>query len=549
MSGEHNTPVGTPVVIAPGKVFVVGEYAVLEEGSAVQAAIARYAKAQFIPRMESMPPLMAEIVRRMKSELGEVASALPPGGVMVTSDDFRRDGQLGGLGSSAAIAVASAGAVLECLGLAIEPRRQQIHRVADAARRAVQGNVGSGADTAASTYGGLVRITRPKGKSIEVAPMTPPGGLHVVLFSAGASIPSHQVVEGIQRYATIEPGRFGKAMAELRETAQHFIAQVETGSASGAIASAGQYGERLQELCGMAGVPIVTEAFARAADLAREFGGIAKPTGAGGGALGVALFATPEAVRWFRKACTEPLLVFDGDMDPSGVRCQFSDAAVMVDLDERDSAATPSPEPDEVSLPAVSAGPRIEASLHDAVTAKRPVEEPDPVDDPAVKETPRPHRHKRLGPVLITALALVLLVVLALVGAHLFRATPTEPTKRPAPQVPPSPTSSAEGAEQTTPSGDTPPAGPGAGQNARVGSGNQASGDDKPRTTKIDKHGHRTTKIARPTEDSAPGLASPPPLAHPEGHSASAGAAPARPTPAPKTPAPRRAGSLSPADF
>jgi mevalonate kinase len=548
MSGEHNTPVGTPVVIAPGKVFVVGEYAVLEEGTAVQAAIARYAKAQFIPRMESMPPLTAEIVRRMKSELGEVAAALPPGGVLVTSDDFRRDGQLGGLGSSAAIAVASAGAVLECLGLAIETRRQQIHRVADAARKAVQGNVGSGADTAASTYGGLIRITRPKGKPIEVAPIAPPPGLHVVLFSAGASLPSHRVIEGIQRYASIEPTPFGMAMAELRETAQRFIAEVDDGSATGAIAAAGRYGERLQDLCSMAGVPIVTETFARAADLAREFGGIAKPTGAGGGALGVALFATPEAVRWFRKACSEPLALFDGDMDPSGVRCQFPDAAITVDLDERDSAATPSPEPDEVSLPAVSGGPRVEASLHEAVTAKRPVEASDLLGDPVTETTPPPLRRRRVGPAIIAAIALVVLAASALVGAKLFRSTPTEQANRPSSQMSPSQPATTATTEQAAAPEDTQPSGNGAGQNPRVGPGNQATNDDKHRSAKLDKHGHRATKLARPTENDSPDLPSTPPPARPESRPGSAGAPRTHSAPAQKVP-PRRAGSLSPADF
>lgn len=548
MSGEHNTPVGTPVVIAPGKVFVVGEYAVLEEGNAVQAAIARYAKAQFIPRTESIPPLIAEVVRRMKGELGEVAAALPPGGVMVTSDDFHRDGQLGGLGSSAAIAVASAGAVLECLGLPIETRRQQIHRVADAARKAIQGNVGSGADTAASTYGGLIRITRPKGMPIEVAPITAPPGLHVVLFSAGTSLPSHRVIEGIQRYASIEPTPFGKAMAELRETAQRFIAEVDGGSATGAIAAAGQYGERLQDLCSMAGVPIVTETFARAADLAHEFGGIAKPTGAGGGALGVALFATPEAVRWFRKACTEPLVLFDGDMDPSGVRCQLSDAAITVDLDERDSAATPSPEPDEVSLPAVSSGPRVEISLHEAVTAKRSLEESSLLPDPVTETTPPPLPRKRIGLMIIAAIALVVLAGLALVGAKLFRTTPTEQAIRPSSSVSPSQPSATATTEQVAAPGGTQPPGEGASQNPRVGPGSQAPSDDKHRSAKLDKHGHRTTKVARPTEDDSPDLPETPPTARPEGRPASAGAARANRTPAQKAP-PRRAGSLSPADF
>src|ERR1017187_3359617 len=104
MSGERDTPIGTPVVIAPGKIFLVGEYAVLDEGCAVLAAITRHARAQFIPRMDSMPPMVSELVRRTKAELGEAAAALPPGAVLVNAEDFQLGCAAGGLGSSAAIA-------------------------------------------------------------------------------------------------------------------------------------------------------------------------------------------------------------------------------------------------------------------------------------------------------------------------------------------------------------------------------------------------------------------------------------------------------------
>ncbi|HZM10735.1 MAG TPA: hypothetical protein VFC15_11040, partial [Candidatus Limnocylindrales bacterium] len=69
MAGEHNTPIGTPILMAPGKIFLVGEYAVLDEGSAVLAAIGRYARAQFIPRAQSMRPLVAAVVERAKEHL------------------------------------------------------------------------------------------------------------------------------------------------------------------------------------------------------------------------------------------------------------------------------------------------------------------------------------------------------------------------------------------------------------------------------------------------------------------------------------------------
>lgn len=45
----RTTLVGTPVVVAPGKIFLVGEYAVLDGGVAVLAAVSRYAVAQYVP--------------------------------------------------------------------------------------------------------------------------------------------------------------------------------------------------------------------------------------------------------------------------------------------------------------------------------------------------------------------------------------------------------------------------------------------------------------------------------------------------------------------
>jgi phosphomevalonate kinase len=74
-----------------------------------------------------------------------------------------------------------------------------------------------------------------------------------------------------------------------------------------------------------ASVPIVTDAFTRASELAKELGGIAKPSGAGGGDIGVAMFATPEAARLFARALPKPLAPLDVDLDRMGVRRRSPD--------------------------------------------------------------------------------------------------------------------------------------------------------------------------------------------------------------------------------
>ena len=377
MSGEHDTPIGTPVVIAPGKIFLVGEYAVLDEGCAVLAAITRYARAQFMTRTDSMPPMVMELFRRTKADLGEAAAALPPGAVFVNTDDFQLGCAAGGLGSSAAIAVATVGSVYESLGLAVEERRLQISAIADGGRRATQGDVGSGADTAAATYGGLIGITRHRDTLPRIDCLVPPAGLHLALFSAGRSISTRQMAAGLREYAKHEPVAFAHAMETLREIAHRFVAEVNAGHATGAVVAAGKYGDELAKLTVAASVPILTDAFIQAANLARAFGGIAKPTGAGGGEIGVALFATPEAAGFFRKACTDPLTPLEGDIEPFGVRCRNPENTTEKSDSDEEFLSTPSPEPSEVALPPVREIVHIEwpDEAMDTALERRPVPE------------------------------------------------------------------------------------------------------------------------------------------------------------------------------
>ena len=392
MSGEHNTPIGTPMVIAPGKIFLVGEYAVLDEGCAVLAAITRHAKAQFIPRLDGMPPMVSELVRRAKAELGEAAAALPPGAVLVNTDDFQLGCAAGGLGSSAAIAVATVGAVYEALGLTVELRRAQISILADAGRRATQGDVGSGADTAAATYGGLIQITRHKDKLPGIENLTPPIGLHLVLFSAGRSISTRQMTAGLREYALLEPAAFEHAMESLREIAQRFVASVTARNATGAVVAAGRYGDELAKLAVAASVPIVTENFAQASELAREFGGIAKPAGAGGGEIGIAMFATPEAAELFRLACPAPLTPLEGDIEYSGVSCLNPETRANEFSDEDTKVAGPFTE-----LFEIEDEPAREAAL--ITRPGEPVGEVAIVSRPAEEVTTVPRRNFE-GPVL-----------------------------------------------------------------------------------------------------------------------------------------------------
>jgi len=434
MSDEHSTPVGTPVVLAPGRIVLVGEYAALTDGSTVEAAFGCYAKAQFVPQKDSAftMTLLAAILDRIKVELAELAPALPPGTVLVTNEDFRTLGaSVAGVGGSAAMAVAAVGAVLESLGLALESRKPLVLSIADAARRRAQGYVGSGSDTAAATHGGLIRTGRAVDGQRQPSPMAAPAGLHLVVFAAGPARPPAEVARALQSYARADAISFLGAVAQLRELSQRFLDEVASGQATGAITAAGKYGEVLQGLCAAAEAPIMNEAFTRAAGIARELGGIAKPTGAGNGEVGVALFATPEACQYFRKACTGPLAALEGDLDAAGVRCEFPDNAIVADLDERDSAELPEAEPDEFDMPTVKTAAPVLDDADEAVSALGPV---DPAYDEELPEAPARRPRWPFIVLIVVILGLVL-------GYEIHRRsrTASQPLPRPAPaSLPPS---------------------------------------------------------------------------------------------------------------
>ena len=323
MSRFRTTLVGTPVVVAPGKIFLVGEYAVLDGGVAVLAAVSRYAVAQYLPGTEPESAVVDQAVKRSLDAIGEASAALPPGSVLVDTDSFCQGKFKIGLGSSAATAAATVGAMFETAGLSIEGSRHQVFAVAEAAHRAAQGGEGSGADVAAAVYGGFITFQRPAEGPPLVEPIAVPASLHLVVFWTAEPADTREHVEAVRAYAKASPASYRMLVGALRTTAERFVSELSAGRATGAVVAAGRYGQQLDELGKASGVRIFTETFERAAALARDLGGDAKPSGAGGGDIGVALFATPETARLFALACHPALSVLDVSLARSGVsrRC------------------------------------------------------------------------------------------------------------------------------------------------------------------------------------------------------------------------------------
>jgi phosphomevalonate kinase len=307
-----------PLVLAPGKLFLAGEYAVLEGGVAIVAAASRYALAQFQPDLAPASTLVAEATTRARAALGEVAAAVPEGSALVSTDSFSLDGVKLGLGSSAAAAVAAAGALLEYAGLSLAVNRELLFSVADAAHRAAQGGVGSGADIASAVYGGYVRYVRLPDTAPVITRVLPPADLHVVVFWTRTAAGTARLVTEIRGFAERAPQGYAERMGALRAAADAFAEAFAAGDTRGVVRWADACHQALTALGAAAELPIVTGGVARAAELARSLGGAAKISGAGGGDLGVAFFTDERAARDFTARCPDGLLVLDLQLGATG---------------------------------------------------------------------------------------------------------------------------------------------------------------------------------------------------------------------------------------
>jgi mevalonate kinase len=308
---ERSTLRGAPVVAAPGKVFLVGEYAVLEEGTAVLAAVNRYAHARFVPGAAPASPLVAEATRRAIGALGELAAALPNGAPLVDTTEFAQAGQKLGVGSSAAAVVAAVGALFEHAGARLATQLDLAHAVADAAHRAAQGGVGSGADVAAAIHGGFLQFLRPRDGKAAVVPLGPPTALHIKVFWTGQASPTVDMLSAVRAFAERSRPLYEWQIEHLRGIADRFARAFAANHARAVIDEAEAYGRALTDLGAASGVTIATPPFAQMADLARALGGAAKPSGAGGGDIGVAFFADADAATELAARCPPGVSVLD----------------------------------------------------------------------------------------------------------------------------------------------------------------------------------------------------------------------------------------------
>jgi len=303
-----------------------GEYAVLEGATALVAAVNARA---FIHLGGSLDAAAGEEPARPAPEADE-ARRLAEAELGATEGDLRidvgalRSGEDGamklGLGSSAASAAGAAAVVALAHGLDLELERRRVLGWALAGHHAVAPE-GSGADVAACVLGGVVRFERAQPEAARRLDW--PEGLELRVVWTGVEARTSDYISKVRAFEAGHATGFSSLVTRLSSEAARFADAFEAGDVTAIVDCAGRYGHAMEALGRAADAPIVEYTLRRVAALAREAGGAAKPSGAGGGDVAVAFFTSRVAAERFERACrTAKMQILDLRVDPEGVRAE-----------------------------------------------------------------------------------------------------------------------------------------------------------------------------------------------------------------------------------
>lgn len=284
---------------APGKLVLLGDYAVTEGAPALVAAVDRRAEAVVDPGAPGSAVVDAVL------EEARAAGFDPPPGVRVDTLRFHRpSGEKLGLGSSAAVAVVTA-------ALATGRGDEACFEVALEGHRRAAGGTGSGIDVAACFHGGVI-ATRRQPAPVEALPSRIPGLCLSVLY-ANQSASTAELL----RACRTAP-RWPAWMAAMTPIAEEGIAAWRSGQRDAFVSVVARYGWAMADLGQDAGAPVVTETIEAIMRAAEAEGGAAKPSGAGGGDVVLVVGADPELGT--RVAKTAGAVLVDAGVDRVGLR-------------------------------------------------------------------------------------------------------------------------------------------------------------------------------------------------------------------------------------
>lgn len=341
-------------VTAPGKVVLLGEYAVLENAPALVMAVDRrvHVSLQTVAGTRCTVSAPAWSADTAGFELGPSGLSWPQGQGrslalvrhVIEAYFEHRSGHSGpafrldldssalmavhcgrpaklGLGSSAALTVALCRALDSYIGSQSESAPPTDLATLIDMHSGFQGRRGSGLDIATSLNGGLLEYRR--WPHPRIRPTKLPADVGYSFVWSGHQAATGGLLASIERWRSSSGRHYDRLMETLTQASEAGIRAAAAGDGDEFLRLIGQYASGLEALGRASGTDIVSAPHRRAAALADPCGVVYKPCGAGGGDIGVALSRDPEAMARFRARLeSEGFEILSLRMDESGATTQ-----------------------------------------------------------------------------------------------------------------------------------------------------------------------------------------------------------------------------------
>ncbi len=248
-----------------------------------------------------------------------------------------------GFGSSAAAVVSTVGAILAFHGKDLQKRETKdiVYKLSTIAHYFAQGKVGSAFDVAASTYGGIFVYKRfdPKwlvgqmeaGKTVRqvtdsqwpgflVEEMKIPEGFRLLVAWTKESASTVNLVKEMDKFKSSEPGEYKRLYDSIASLVSESIPIWKKADRVRIIQNLNRNEILLRELGQKSGLPIETGDLKRLSEIAQKAGAAGKLSGAGGGDCGIAVCfdqaTADKIVRQWERAGLYPI---DATVDYRGV--------------------------------------------------------------------------------------------------------------------------------------------------------------------------------------------------------------------------------------
>lgn len=287
---------------APGKVVLSGAYAVLEGAPCIVTAVDRYVN--------------ADTSKPAGHIADEVRAAMPAPYPYIDATELREGDRKLGLGSSAAIVVASLAAVLseDCES---EAARQGLYETAWSAHQRAQGG-GSGVDVAAATFGGTLCYhyapDRPGNMSAVQLP-----ALHFEVWYCPNAASTRGFLESVRLFKQTNPNAHQTLFTTLGAAARQAYEACLTANGAEWLQALRTQARCFQELGQRASIAVFTPEVSALHTLAEREGSVVMPAGAGGGDLVLYCSSKPPSDDLVRARNARKIDVLDVKLGARGV--------------------------------------------------------------------------------------------------------------------------------------------------------------------------------------------------------------------------------------